>query len=38
MAVKGLGGLVTFELVDYRVFAARGVKFDRIVRCVSRLT
>lgn len=30
---KGVGHLVTFELVDYRVFAARGRKFDRIVSC-----
>jgi cyclopropane-fatty-acyl-phospholipid synthase len=30
---KGVGHLVNFELVDYRVFAARGKKFDRIVSC-----
>lgn len=30
---KGVDHLVTFELVDYRVFAARGRKFDRIVSC-----
>lgn len=30
---KGLEHLITFELVDYRVFAKRGRKFDRIVSC-----
>lgn len=32
--VKGLSHLITFELVDYRVFANRSnTKFDRIVSC-----
>eukprot|EP01041_Mallomonas_annulata_P003419 gene3419-6783_t len=31
--MKGLQHLITFELVDYRIFAARGLKFDRIVSC-----
>jgi cyclopropane-fatty-acyl-phospholipid synthase len=30
---QGLGHLITFELVDYRVFASQGRKFDRIVSC-----
>ena len=30
---EGLQHLITFELVDYRVFAARGLSFDRIVSC-----
>jgi len=30
---RGLDHLITFELVDYRVFAKRGFKFDRIVSC-----
>jgi cyclopropane-fatty-acyl-phospholipid synthase len=30
---KGLEHLVTFELVDYRVFARQGRTFDRIVSC-----
>lgn len=30
---KGLSHLMTFELVDYRVFAKRGQTFDRIVSC-----
>jgi cyclopropane-fatty-acyl-phospholipid synthase len=30
---NGVEHLVNFELVDYRVFAARGKKFDRIVSC-----
>jgi cyclopropane-fatty-acyl-phospholipid synthase len=30
---KGLEHLVTFELVDYRVFASKGRHFDRIVSC-----
>ena len=31
--MKGLSHLVTFELVDYRVFAKSGKQFDRIVSC-----
>jgi len=30
---KRLEGLITFELVDYRVFAQSGRRFDRIVSC-----
>ena len=30
---KGLEHLITFELVDYRVFARKGTQFDRIVSC-----
>jgi cyclopropane-fatty-acyl-phospholipid synthase len=30
---RGLEHLITFELVDYRVFAKRGRVFDRIVSC-----
>ena len=30
---KGLEHLITFELVDYRVFAKSGRQFDRIVSC-----
>lgn len=30
---RGLDHLISFELVDYRLFANRGRKFDRIVSC-----
>lgn len=30
---KGLEHLITFELMDYRLFAKTGKKFDRIVSC-----
>jgi cyclopropane-fatty-acyl-phospholipid synthase len=33
VAKKGLGHLITFELMDYRVFASQGHQFDRIVSC-----
>jgi len=33
VAAKGLQHLVRFELVDYRMFAKKGLVFDRIVSC-----
>lgn len=30
---KGLQQLITFELIDYRLFSKKGCKFDRIVSC-----